>query len=174
MTITWSLAYGCGQQRNWRQQKIHLKHWQFWWPCGYGGAMQGALPNGAHLWLHAKTLDAAIRQVSALYCPSGCHGQQFWKNTNKTQLLPSFLTVDWCKKAKQCRDPKQTLYSRHWCNKLCTNVKQYYSSWRAQLHFELSNVVNGQKFEKLLTLNKAKKKSWAKYGPIAVKLLRRA
>jgi hypothetical protein len=34
------------------------------------------------------------------------------KNTNKTQLLPSFLTVDRRKKAKQFRDPSGTLYSR--------------------------------------------------------------
>jgi hypothetical protein len=94
------------------------------------------------------------------------------KNTNKTQLLPSFLTVDRCKKAKQFWDPKQALYSRHWCNKLRTNVKPHYSSRRAQLHFELSNVVNGQKLKKLLTLNKAQENLWAKYGPIVVKLLK--
>ncbi len=50
-------------------------------------------------------------------------------------------------------------------------MNHYYSSWRAQLHFELSNVVNGQKIKKLLTLNEAQKNLWAKYGPIAVKLL---
>jgi hypothetical protein len=44
-------------------KKIHVKRWQFQWPCGYGGAMRGALPNGAHPWLHAKPLDAAIGQV---------------------------------------------------------------------------------------------------------------
>ncbi len=93
------------------------------------------------------------------------------KNTNKTQLLPSFLMVDRRKIAKQFWDPKWTLYSHHQCNKLHTNVKHHYSRWRAQLHFELSNVVNGQKFEKLLTLNEAPKNLWAKYGPIAVKLL---
>ncbi len=93
------------------------------------------------------------------------------QNTNKTQLLPSFLTLDRRKKAKQFWDPKQTLYSAHWCKKLHTNVKHYYSSWRAQLHFELSNVVNGQKFKKLLALNEALKNLWAHYGPIVVKLL---
>ncbi len=45
MTKTWSLAYGCGQQQNQRQQKIHVKRWQFRWPCGDGGAMQVASPN---------------------------------------------------------------------------------------------------------------------------------
>ncbi len=138
--------------------------------------MRGALFDGALPWLHAKPIDAAIGWVPVLYCPGSCYGQHFWKkqkNTTKTQLLPSFLTGDRRKKAKQFQDPKRTLYSRHQCNKLRTNnVKHLYSSWRAQLQFELSNVVNGQKFEKLLTLNEAKKNLWAKYGPIAVKLLR--
>ncbi len=136
--------------------------------------MRGASPNGAHSWLHAKPLDATIEQVPMLYCPSGRHGWRFWmkqKNTNKTQLLPSFLTVDHHEKSKQFRDLKWTLYSRHQCNKLRTNVKHHYLRWRAQLHFELSNVVNWRIFEKLLTLNKAQKNLWAKYGPIVVKLL---
>jgi hypothetical protein len=34
------------------------------------------------------------------------------KNTNKTQLLPSFLTVDQRKKAIKSQDPPGTLYSR--------------------------------------------------------------
>jgi hypothetical protein len=37
--------------------------------------------------------------------------------------------------------------------------------------FELSNVVNGQKIEKLLILNEAQENLWAIYGPIAIKLL---
>ncbi len=86
------------------------------------------------------------------------------KNTNKKQLLPSFLMVDQRKKAEQFWDPKRTLYSRHQCNKLRTNRKHHYLSWRAQLHFELSNVVNGQKFKKLLTLNKAQENLWAIYA----------
>jgi hypothetical protein len=84
------------------------------------------------------------------------------KNTNKTQILPSFLMGDQRKKAKQFWGPKQTLYSRLQCNKLRTNVNPFYSSRRAQLHFELSNVVNGQKFKKLLTLNEAQENLWAK------------
>jgi hypothetical protein len=34
------------------------------------------------------------------------------KNNNKTQLLPSFLTVDQRKKAIESQDPPVTLYSR--------------------------------------------------------------
>ncbi len=134
-----------------------------------------ALPDWAHPWLYAKPLDAPIRQVPVPYCPGGRNGWRFQmkpQNNNKTQLLPSFLTVDWCKKAKQFRDPTRTLYSRHQCNKLHTNVKPHYLSWRAQLHFELSNVVNGQKFKKISTLNEAQENLRAIYGPIAVKLLR--
>jgi hypothetical protein len=66
--------------------------------------MWGALPNKTHPWLHAEPLDATIEQVPMLYCPGGRHGQQFQmkqKNTNKTHLLPSFLTVDRRKKARQ-------------------------------------------------------------------------
>jgi hypothetical protein len=64
--------------------------------------MWGAFPNGAHPWLHAKPLDASIGKVPTPYCPGGRHGQGYrmkQKNTNKTQLLPSFLTVDRRKKA---------------------------------------------------------------------------
>ncbi len=51
------------------------------------------------------------------------------KNTNKTQLLASKLTVDRSQKLHQFCTPKQTLYSRHQCNKLrkkceITNTKR--------------------------------------------------
>ncbi len=167
-------SYGYGRQWNQRLQKMQANWWQFWSPCRRGGMAWCALPNGAHPWLHAKPLDAPIGKAPAPYCPGGCHGWRFWmkpKNSNKTQLLPSFLTVDQHKQAKQFRDPKLNLYSRHQCNKLRTNMKPHYLSWRAQLHFELSNVVNGQNLQKLLTLNKAQENLWAIYGPIAVKLL---
>ncbi len=84
MSITWSLAYGCGQQQNWRRQKTHFNCWQFWLPCGYGGAMRGTSPNGAHPWLHAKPLDAAIGQVPMRYCPGGRHSRWFWTKQKKT------------------------------------------------------------------------------------------
>ncbi len=73
--------------------------------------MRGALPDGVHPWLHAEPLDAAIWQVPMLYCSGGRHGRQFLmkqKNTNKTQLLPSFLMVDRRKKARQFTDPLLT------------------------------------------------------------------
>ncbi len=168
-------SYGYGQQRNQRLQKMQANQWWFQSPCRWGNTERCESSDGVHPGLHAKPLDAAIKQVPVPYCPGGRHDWWFWmkpKNTNKTQLLPSCLTVDQRKKAKQFWDPKGTLYSCHQCVKLRTNMKHYYLSWRAQLHFELSNVVNGQKFEKLLTLNKAQENMWAKYGPIAVKLLK--
>ncbi len=166
-------SYGYGRQWNWHLQKMQANRRCFWSPCRWGNTARCASPNGAHPWLHAKPLDAAIGQVPMPHCPGSRHGQRFWmklKNTTKTQLLPSFLMVDRHKKAKQFWDPKQTLYSHHLC--VHTNVKPYYSRWRAQLHFELSNVVNRPKFEKLITLNKAQENLCAKYGPIAVKLLK--
>jgi hypothetical protein len=147
-------SYGYGWQRNQQLQKMQANQWQLWSPCCWGDIMRCTSPDRAHLWLHAKPLDATIRGVPAPYPPSGHYGRRFQmnpKNTNKTQLLPSFLTVDQCKKTKQFRDPKRALYSHHLCNKLCTHVKHHYLSWRAQLHFELSNIVNRQKFKKLLT-----------------------
>ncbi len=166
-------SYGYGQQWNQRLQKLQANWQRFWSPCHRGNTAQCASPNGAHLWLHAKPLDAAIGQVPAPYCPGSLHGQRFRmkpKNTNKTQLLPSFLTIDRLKKAKQFQDPKRTLYSHHQCNKLRTNVKPHYLSWRAHLHFELSIEVNGQKFEKVLGLNEAQENLLAIYVPIGVKL----
>ncbi len=160
-------SYGYGQQQNWRLWKMQANWWRFRSPCRRGDTAQCASPDGAHPWRHAKTLDAAIGQMPLPYCSGSHHGQQFQmkpKNTNKSQLLPTVIMVDQRKKAKQFRDPKQTLYSCHWCDKLCTNVKPHYLSWKAQLHFELSNVVNRQKFEKLFTLNKAKVNLWAIYG----------
>ncbi len=109
-----------------RRQKIHVKRWQFRWPCKYGSAMRGALPDGAHPWLHAKPLDAAIGQVPCHIAPAATMVDNFeWntKNTNKTQLLSSFFTVDQRKKDKLFWHPKRTLYSRHRCDKLRTNVK---------------------------------------------------
>jgi hypothetical protein len=53
---------------------------------------RGTPPDGAHRWLHAKPLDAAIERVLAPYRSSGRHGHhrhRHVQNTNKTQLLAS-------------------------------------------------------------------------------------
>ncbi len=116
----------------------------------------------------ASSLDAAIGRVPMPYCPGGRHGWRFWmkpQNTNKTQLLPRFVTVGRSKKAKQIRDPKWTLYSCHQFNKLRTNTRPYYSSWRAQLNFELSSVVNGQKIKKNINLERSPRKPVGQIWP---------
>ncbi len=86
-------------------------------------------------------------------------------------VTSSLAAPDPRKKPKQFWDPKRTLFSRHQCNKLRTNVKHYNSSWKAQLHFELSNIVNGQNIKKLYTLNEEPRIPVSQYGPIEVKLL---
>jgi hypothetical protein len=54
--------------------------------------VRGTPPDGAHRWLHAKPLDAAIGHVLVPYWPGGRHGHRRRhrdQNTNKTQLLAS-------------------------------------------------------------------------------------
>ncbi len=153
-------SYGYGWQRNRQLRNMQANQWQCWSPCCRGDTAGCASPDGVDLWLHAKPLDAAIRQVPVSNCPGSCHGQGFRmkpKNSNKTQLWPSFLMVDWRKK-KLNNFGTQNGPSTHVINATsCINTKPHYLSWKAQLHFELSNIVNGQKFKKLLTLNEAQK-----------------
>ncbi len=126
------MLFSCGYGRQWNQrlQKMQANGWWFQSPCHWGDTARCALSDGAHPWLHAKPLDAAIGQVPAPYHPGGRHGRWFrmkHKNTDNAQLLPSFLTVDQRKKAKQFWDPKRILYSRHQCDKLRRNVKHRWS-----------------------------------------------
>ncbi len=168
-------SYGYGWQWNWHLQKMQANRQWFWSLCRRRDTARCASPNGAHPWLYSKPLDAAIGQVPMPHCPNGRHGRQFWmkpKNTNKTQLLPSFLMVDQHKKDKQLWDPKQnpllTSSMQHGvykCETLLFKVKSSATFWAIKR-------INGQKFEKLLTLNKAQENLCAKYGPIAVKLLK--
>jgi hypothetical protein len=136
--------------------------------------MQGASPDEAHPWLHAKPLDATIGRVPASYCPGGHHGRQFRKekkHTTKTQLLPSFLTVDQHKKAINSQDPK--VPSTHVFGATSPNPNPYATSQVEELSyiFDLSKVANGQKFEKLISLNEARENLWRIYAPVAVILL---
>ncbi len=153
-------SYGYGWQQNQRFQKMQANQWQFWSPSRQGNTAQCASPNGAHLWLHAKPLDAAIGQVPAPYCPGSRHGQRFrmkHKNTNNTQLLPSFLTVDQRKKAKQFWDPKWTLYSCHWCNKLHRNVKLLFEL-KSSATFWAIKLSQRTKIRKVISLERSQKK----------------
>ena len=102
--------------------------WQFRLPCRCGGTMRGTSPNEAHPGLHSKPLDAAIGRVPAPYRPDGRHGRRIrtkHTNTNKTQLLPSDYRTFKIVKAKQFRNPKGTLYSRHRCDELRLNAKHH-------------------------------------------------
>ncbi len=159
-----------------KASKIHVKCWQFWfwWPCGYGGAIWSALPNRAHPWLHAKPLDAAIGRVPAPNSPGGCHGRRFWmkhKNTNKTQFLPSFLTVDQRKKSYTISgsetDPLLTLLMQQAAYKCETPLFERKSS----ATFLAIKRSQRTQIRKVLNLERSPKNLWAKYGPIAVKLL---
>ena len=59
---------------------------------GHAAGVRCASPDGAHLWLHVKPLDAAIGWVPAPHHPGGRHGRQTrskTQNNDKTQLLAS-------------------------------------------------------------------------------------
>ena len=61
-------------------------------PCRREDTARGTPPDGAHRWLHAKPLDAAIGRVLAPYRPGGRHGhrrRRRVKTQHKTQLLAS-------------------------------------------------------------------------------------
>jgi hypothetical protein len=129
--------------------------------------MRGALPDGAHLWLHAKPLDAAIRQVPVPYRLSGCHGQRFQKkNTTKTQLLPS--TTDRQKKAIKYQDPSGTLY--YVLSATSPDPNPYATSQVEAFSYVLSyqGWKTDKNFEKLLSLNEAQDNLWCIYVPVAV------
>ena len=90
------------------------------------------------------------------------------RNTNKTQLLPSFLTVDQRKKNYQilrpARDPLLT--SLAWLAPTITltplvKLKSSATFWAIKRSKQT-------KIEKLLSLNKAQENLWAINGPIAV------
>ena len=77
------------------------------------------------------------------------------QNTTKTQLLASNYGTFQLLAVCENFTPKRTLYSAHWYAKLRKNVRLHNWSWRAQLNFELSNIVSGQKLGKLLTYHEA-------------------
>ena len=148
----------------------------------------------------SKPLDAAIHWVPAPFAPAATMVDKFkWntQNSDKTQLLASEngtfwslvvyenfgtqngsttyllihrnanygITMSWC------HSWHFLLYSAHWCNKLRLNVKCHDWSWRAWLHFYVSNVARGQKLEKLLSDHEARFISWRICAPLVVKLL---
>ena len=77
-----------------------------------------------------------------------------WFSTNKFLLF---------------RIPKGTPYSCNCLFKLRKIVDWQSKSWRAQLHFELSNVKNGQELIKSLHFERSSNKSGCTYATIAIK-----
>ena len=72
--------------------KMQANRRRFRWPWRCSGTTRGTSPDGAHRWLHAKPLDAAIGRVLAPYRPGGRHGhrrRRCVKTQHKTQLLAS-------------------------------------------------------------------------------------
>ena len=67
------------------RQTIQANRQRYQLPCGCGGTTRGGSPNGAHLGLHSKPLDAAIGRVLASHRRSGRHGQRFWSKTQNTK-----------------------------------------------------------------------------------------
>jgi hypothetical protein len=58
-------------------------------PCCREDTARGTPPDGAHQWLHAKPLDAAIGRVLAPYRPGGRHGHRRCRRV-KTQTKHNF------------------------------------------------------------------------------------
>ena len=137
------------------------------------------------------TRDRAVWPCVIIWMESHKHSMQPWRrtvmdlyqlqrSTSKQQLPPDNLfTVNKdCEKKSELlasnygtcwslvvceyiNPPKQTLYSSPWWAKLRKNVWQHEWSWRAQIHFWLSNVVSRKKIGKVFKLARSSLKSWA-------------
>ncbi len=92
LTITWSLAYGCGQQRNQRDKKCRQIDNNF------GGHGDAAVRRGAHRPMeHIQGFTRSHWMLPSGKClrriaPAATMVKKFvetTQNTNKTQLLPS-------------------------------------------------------------------------------------
>ena len=137
--------------------------------------MQGTSPDGAHLGIHLKPLDAAIGWVPAPYHPGGRHGQEFesnTQNTNKTQLLASNYDTFWslvvCENFVPQNEPSTQLIDATSCVKIWNATigaeeLSYISSYQT-----LSADKNWKSKQALTKLNLF---AGAYYAPLAVKLL---
>ena len=149
------MAMVVGNNKLTTTEKMQGNRWWFWlaWQCS--STTQGTLPDGAHPGLHSKGqwMPQPVECLCRIALAAAMVNTFEWntQNTNKTQLLVLISSCLW-----EFQDPKQTLYSAHWCNMLCLNVKRHNWRWRACTHFQLSNLVRGQKWEKLLSNHKAR------------------
>ncbi len=146
-------SYGNGQQRINDNEKC----WQI--ARNFDCHVDAAVRCGAHRQMeHIQGFNWSHRMLPLVEClsciaPAAAMVDEFERNTqntNKTQLLASNYVR--CFLIASCLwefwDPKWTLYSAHRCDKLCLNVKHHDWSRRARGHFQLSNVVRGQKVKK--------------------------
>ncbi len=74
MDQAWSLAMITPIEIGGGNERMHLRHRPFRWPCGGVEAIHAASPNAACQGLLRKPLDAAIGRLIAPYCPSGRQG----------------------------------------------------------------------------------------------------
>ena len=69
------LSYNYAKQKKaGGDERMHLRHRPFGWPCGGVEGVHAASPDAACPGLLRKPLDAAIGQLLAPYCPDGCQG----------------------------------------------------------------------------------------------------
>ncbi len=71
--------------------EMQLRCHPFLRPCGCNRAIQMASPNAACPGQPRKPLYTAIRQLLALYCPSGHQGNSKWNNDKKNG--PTLLVI---------------------------------------------------------------------------------
>ncbi len=140
LTITWSLAYGCGQQRNRRDKKCRQIDNNF---DGHGDS---AVQHRAHrpmehiqgfTWSHWMPPSG---ECLCRITPAAVMVDKFelnTQNTNKTKLLASNYSSFWALVVCENFNPKTDLlsYSAHRCDKLRKNKKRHDWSWRACEHF---------------------------------------
>ena len=128
---------GCGHQRNRRRKKERRVAGNFDHHGGAvcSGTMWGALPNESLLCFARSHWMPPSGGCLHHIAPAAAMGRWFrWKaqNTDKKLLLASLLTVDQSQKSWEFFTPTWTLYSAHWCNKLC--LRQEHHDWRKKPH----------------------------------------
>jgi hypothetical protein len=112
--------------------KMHLRCGKFWRPCGCAGAIQMASPNAACPGLLRKPLDAGIRQLLTLYCPSGRQGNRHTNNNQQTRAKMAILMamamcgyvtvhIAWWRRS---RASQEATGRRHWVSIMPDNIVQ--------------------------------------------------
>ena len=172
MNITWSLAYGSGQQQI-KEDKQYMwntgnfkHHTDVMVHCGVHCTMEH-IPGFTRS--HCMPpLGKCLRQ----FAPTAAMVDKFVE-IHKTLTKHNFysaIIVLFILKHSVTFGTQNRPSTRHIKTTSC--VKMWDSTiWAEELHrhFYLSNIASRQKFKKLLALNEACQKSWCIYVPIAVK-----